>query len=55
MRVPVATLVGASNELPEGEELAALYDGFLLRLHVDAVSDADFIALLRDADAQVPQ
>ena len=29
--VPLSTVVGASNELPESEELAALYDRFLLR------------------------
>jgi len=29
--VPLETLVGASNELPEGPELAALFDRFLLR------------------------
>ncbi len=44
--VPLATLVGASNELPEGDELAALYDRFLLRLHVEPVRDGDFPMLL---------
>jgi MoxR-like ATPase len=29
--IPLQTLVGASNELPEGPELAALHDRFLLR------------------------
>jgi MoxR-like ATPase len=29
--IPLMTVVGASNELPEGPELAALYDRFLLR------------------------
>lgn len=29
--VPLETVVGASNELPEGPELAALFDRFLLR------------------------
>lgn len=29
--VPLLCLVGASNELPESEELDALYDRFLLR------------------------
>ncbi len=31
VRVPLLCLVGASNELPESEELDALYDRFLLR------------------------
>lgn len=39
-------MVGASNELPEGQELAALYDRFLLRLHVGPVSEAGFERLL---------
>lgn len=29
--IPLETVVGASNELPEGPELAALYDRFMLR------------------------
>jgi hypothetical protein len=29
--------VGASNELPESEELDALYDRFLIRRHVSQV------------------
>lgn len=32
--VPLVCLVGASNEMPESEELDALYDRFLLRRHV---------------------
>ncbi len=43
---PLVSVVGASNELPEGEELAALYDRFLLRLHVGPVSDEGFGGLL---------
>ncbi len=31
MRVPLLCLVGASNEMPENEDLDALYDRFLLR------------------------
>lgn len=30
-QIPLETLVGASNELPEGAELAALWDRFILR------------------------
>jgi MoxR-like ATPase len=37
--VPLATLFGASNELPEDDELQALYDRFLLRFVVDYIAD----------------
>lgn len=43
---PLITVVGASNELPEGEELDALFDRFLLRLHVGPVSKESFPLLL---------
>lgn len=46
---PLITVVGASNELPEGEELDALYDRFLLRLYVGPVS-ADAVDALLDLD-----
>lgn len=35
VRCPLITLFGASNELPEGKELEALFDRFLLRFNVD--------------------
>ncbi len=44
---PLVAVVAASNELPEGEELDALFDRFLLRLHVDPVSREAFRELLR--------
>ena len=37
-RVPLICLVGASNEMPESEELDALYDRFLLRRIVKPLS-----------------
>jgi MoxR-like ATPase len=40
----LSTCVGASNELPESEELAPLYDRFLVRVHVDSISDRDNFA-----------
>ena len=46
-RTPLTAVVGASNELPEGEELDALFDRFLLRLHVVPVSTNGFSELLR--------
>lgn len=45
-KTPLIAVVGASNELNEGEELAALFDRFLLRLHVGPVSKGAFPALL---------
>jgi MoxR-like ATPase len=46
-RVPLQSLFGASNELPEGEELGALYDRFLLRYAVPYIADdSDFKAML---------
>ncbi len=37
--VPLQTMFGASNELPEGEELNALYDRFLLRYVVGYIAE----------------
>lgn len=42
MQVPLISLFGASNELPQGNDLEALWDRFLLRLKVGYVSDAGF-------------
>ena len=36
---PLVTVVAASNELPQGEELSALYDRFLIRCWVKPVKD----------------
>eukprot|EP01041_Mallomonas_annulata_P004719 gene4719-9363_t len=59
--VPLLAVVAASNELPESEELDALYDRFLLRTIVKSVSDnavgsTEFIeSVIRDAAwVQVP-
>ena len=38
--------VGASNELPESEELDALYDRFLIRRQVSQVSKSGLIGML---------
>lgn len=45
-KIPLISVIAASNELPEGEELSALYDRFMLRSHVLPVSDENFIKLL---------
>jgi MoxR-like ATPase len=56
--IPLLCLVGASNELPESEELDALYDRFLIRRQVAQVSSGGLGTLARlaagslgDADA----
>ena len=46
IKVPLLCLVGASNELPESEELDALYDRFLLRSSVEQVSAGSLASLL---------
>jgi MoxR-like ATPase len=43
---PLVTLFGASNELPAGDELAAMFDRFLLRYEVRTLTDAGFNRLL---------
>ncbi|MGZ9899301.1 AAA family ATPase [Shewanella gaetbuli] len=45
-KVPLISVVAASNELPEGEELSALYDRFMLRSFVGPVSNKSFEDLL---------
>jgi MoxR-like ATPase len=47
MTVPLITLFGASNEMPQGEDLAALWDRFSLRQIVEYVSDTSFAKLMR--------
>jgi len=46
--VPLITLFGAANELPEDDELSAIYDRFLLRFVVDYIGeDWRFLRMLR--------
>ncbi len=45
--VPLITMFGASNELPDEDELTALYDRFLLRFVVDYIAeDFRFLKML---------
>ena len=47
VRVPLITMFGASNELPDEEELTALYDRFMLRFMVDyIVEEFRFLKML---------
>ena len=49
--VPLLTLFGASNELPEDDELTALYDRFLLRFVVSYIAeDFRFIRMLEASE-----
>ncbi len=52
IRVPLVSVIGASNELPEEDGLAALYDRFLCRYQVQPVSDEQFEALLNLDDSE---
>jgi len=50
--VPLIALFGASNELPEDDELRALYDRFLLRFSVDYIEeDFRFLKMLQQRNA----
>lgn len=52
MRVPLQSMFGASNEMPQGDDLGAVWDRFLVRAVVDYLPDAEFARLLAlDADA----
>lgn len=46
VEVPLMAVVAASNELPDSEELDALYDRFLFRMQVNPVSDESIDTLL---------
>jgi MoxR-like ATPase len=52
--VPLLCLVGASNELPESEELDALYDRFLFRRQVAQVSASQLATLAKLAAGAIP-
>ena len=55
LRTPLMAVIGASNELPERGELDALFDRFLLRLHLAPVSKDGFPNLLRLQDNTWPE
>ncbi|WP_433379320.1 AAA family ATPase [Streptosporangium sp. CA-115845] len=49
---PLLTAITASNELPSGEESAAIYDRLLVRIRVDYLADlSNFARLLRSTSA----
>lgn len=52
IRCPLISAITASNELPAGEESAAIYDRLLVRLEVDYLADpSNFASLIRSAVA----
>ena len=58
IKLPLISVIGASNELPDNPELDALYDRFLCRYKVSPVSEQAFSQLLtlRDSEQQpVPE
>ncbi|MGB8855406.1 MAG: AAA family ATPase [Burkholderiales bacterium] len=46
IRTPLISVIGASNEIPQEDFLAAFYDRFLLRCEVKPIQDAAFPSLL---------
>jgi MoxR-like ATPase len=54
VNIPLEMVVGASNELPESDELGALFDRFLLRFWVEPLqSDASFVDLLMATEPSI--
>jgi MoxR-like ATPase len=50
VQVPLISMFGASNELPDEDELTALYDRFMLRFMVDYISEEfRFLKMLEGA------
>lgn len=47
VQVPLISLFGASNEMPQGGDLEALWDRFLLRIQVGYVTDTGFAQFIR--------
>ena len=55
IQIPLATLFTASNELPQDESLAALYDRLLLRFDVKPIRDSgNFVKMLRNGKEKNP-
>jgi len=46
VKVPLLCLFGASNEVPSDEDLAAVFDRFLLRVYSDDLDSHHFVSLL---------
>ena len=56
VQVPLLCLIAATNELPDEDELAALYDRFLVRLRVEPIrEDFRFLGMLRAPEPGEPK
>jgi MoxR-like ATPase len=54
--VPLISVVAASNELPEGEELNALFDRFHLRKKVEYIHEpSNFVRMIRGQEVTIPR
>lgn len=53
-QIPLGMCLSASNELPESEELNAIYDRFLVRVQVDRIADRDSFKTMLLAPAIEP-
>src|SRR5262249_55510062 len=53
LQVPLISMFGASNEMPQGNELEALWDRFLLRFRVGYTSDAGLARFIRAASVKL--
>ena len=51
--VPLISLFGASNELPQGDDLNAMWDRLVFRVMVDYTTEPGFSRLIRTATAPV--
>ena len=51
--VPLISLFAASNEMPQGEDLNAMWDRLVLRVMVDYTTDSGFARLIRTAAGPV--
>ena len=51
---PLITLIGASNELPDGDDLEALFDRFALRLVVPYITEPDNVRRLLVDRSPIP-
>jgi MoxR-like ATPase len=47
IKAPLISMLGASNEMPQGGELEALWDRFLLRFRVGYTTDTGFAKFIR--------
>lgn len=47
IKTPLQCVIAASNELPDGDDMAALYDRFLLRFQTLSVSSQGFLNLIQ--------